>query len=124
MSRSKLSIEHRQLNDALENDWNLRGLCCINSVGCSSSIARFRSGSDIEDVEQLVYEAHFVFDMQLTREAMSSADHPHHLESLHHSGGRLHRLKASRGANDSLQCAVVCFNDVVQILARAILGIA
>jgi len=55
-------------------------LCCINSVGRSSSVARFTSGSDIEDVEQLVYEAHLVFDMRLTREAMSSADHPHHLE--------------------------------------------
>jgi integrase/recombinase XerD len=33
--------------------------------------------------------------------------HPHHLEPLHRSGGRLHCLKASRGANDSLQCAVV-----------------
>jgi hypothetical protein len=26
------------------------------------------------------------FDMRLTREAMSSADHPHHLEPLHRSG--------------------------------------
>jgi hypothetical protein len=81
------------------------GLCCINSVGRSSSVARFTSGSDIEDVEQLVYEAHLVFDMRLTREAMSSADHPHHLEPLHRSGGRLHCLKASPGANDSLQCS-------------------
>ena len=47
-------------------------LCCINSVGRSSSVARFPSGSDIEDVEQLVYEAHLVFDMRLTREAMST----------------------------------------------------
>jgi hypothetical protein len=59
------------------------GLCCINSVGRSSSFARFTSGSDIEDVVQLVYEAHLVVDMRLTREAMSSADHPHHLEPLH-----------------------------------------
>jgi hypothetical protein len=66
------------------------GLYCINSVGRSSSVARFTSGSDIEDVEQLVYEAHLVFDMRLTREAMSSADHPHNLEPLHRSGGRLH----------------------------------
>jgi hypothetical protein len=70
-------------------------------VARSSSVARFPSGSDNEDVEQLVYEAHLVFNMGLTREAMSSADHPHHLEPLHHSGGRLHCLKASRGANDS-----------------------
>ena len=80
--------------------------------------------AEIEDVEQLVYEAHLVFDMRLTGEAMSSADHPHHLEPLHRSGGRLHCLKASRGANDSLKCAVVRFNEVVQILARAMLGIA
>src|SRR5271170_2622047 len=99
-------------------------LCCINFVGRSSSVTRFPSGGDNEDVEQLVYEAHLVFDMRLTREAMSSADHPHHLEPLHRSGGRLHCLKASRGANDSLQCAVVGFNDVVQILARAKLGVA
>src|SRR3984957_14367259 len=103
-----------------ESTW----LCCINFVGRSSSVTRFPSGSDNEDVEQLVYEAHLVFDMRLTREAMSSADHSHHLEPLHCSGGRLHCLKASRGANDSLQCAVVGFNDVVQILARAMLGIA
>jgi hypothetical protein len=44
------------------------------------SVAQFTSGSDIEAVEQLVYEAHLVFDMRLTREAMSSADHPHYLE--------------------------------------------
>ena len=100
------------------------GLCCINSVGRSSSVERFASGSDIEDVEQFVYEAHLVFDMRLTRDAMSSADHPHHLEPLHRSGCRLHCLKASRGAKDSLQCAVVRFNDVVQILARAMLRIA
>jgi hypothetical protein len=60
----------------------------------------------------------------LHREAMSSADHPHDLAPLHRSGGRLHCLKASRGANDSLQCAVVRFNDIVQRLARAMLGIA
>ena len=112
------------LKSRTETDASKKGLCCINSVGRSSSVARFKSGSDNEDVEQLVYEAHLVFDMGLTREAMSSADHPHHLEALHRSGGRLHCLKASRGANDSLQCAVVRFNDVVQILARAMLGIA
>jgi hypothetical protein len=89
-------------------------LCCINSVGRSSSVARFTSVSDIEDVEQLVYEAHLVFDMRLTREAMFSADHPHHLEPLHRRGGPLHCLKTSRRANDSLQCAVVGFNDVVR----------
>jgi hypothetical protein len=33
------------------------GLCCINFVGRSSSVTRFASGSDNEDVEQLVYEA-------------------------------------------------------------------
>jgi hypothetical protein len=47
------------------------GLCCINFVGRSSSVTRFYiSGSDIEDVEQLVYEAHLVFDMRFTSEAM------------------------------------------------------
>jgi hypothetical protein len=91
-------------------------LRCITSVGRSSSVTRITPGIDNEDVEQLVYEAHLVFDLRLTREAMSSADHPHHLESLHCS--RLHCLNASRGANDSLQWAVVGFNDVVLHLPR------
>jgi hypothetical protein len=52
-----------------------------------------------------------VFDMRLTPEAMTSADHPHHLDPLHRSGGRLHCLKTSREANGSLQCAVVGFNN-------------
>jgi hypothetical protein len=44
----------------LESLTAMKGLCCINSVGRSSSVARFTSGSDIEDVEQPVYEAHLV----------------------------------------------------------------
>ncbi|MCU1226534.1 MAG: hypothetical protein JWQ42_4627 [Edaphobacter sp.] len=59
--------------------------------------------------------------MRLTREAMSSADHPHHLEPFIVAAA-VFIVKAA-WANNSLQCAVVGFNDVVQILARAMLGI-
>lgn len=78
----------------------------------------YRSGRDSEDFEQLVDKAYLVLDTRLTGKTMPSPDHPHHLESFDRSGGRLHRLKTSRGANDSLEGTMVCFNDVVQIFVR------
>ena len=98
-------------------------LCCISSVG-RSWLLRSGSSGDSEDIEQLVDEAHLVLHVRLAHEAMTAADHPHHLKAFDRSRRRLHCLKASRGANDSLQCTVVRFNEVVQILARAMLGIA
>jgi hypothetical protein len=55
---------------------------------------------------------------------MSSADHPRHFEPFDRSGGRLHRLKAPRWLNDPFECAAVCLDDVVEVLAGAMLRIA
>jgi hypothetical protein len=54
---------------------------------------------------------------------MASADHPHHLKALDRSGPRLHCLKASSRADDPLKCSVVCLDDVVEVLAGAMLRI-
>jgi len=45
-----------------------------------------RSSSDREDVEQLVDETHFALHVRLARDAMASADHPHHLKALDRRG--------------------------------------
>jgi hypothetical protein len=55
----------------------------------------FSSSRNVKDIEQLVYEAHLVLHVRLAREAMASADHPHHFEALDPSGRRLHCLKAA-----------------------------
>ena len=101
-----------------------KGHCCINSVGRSSVIARFGSGGETVGIEQLVDEPDFVFDVRLAGEAMPAPDHPHHFEPFDRSGGRFHRLKASRWSQDSLECAVVCLDDVVKVLRGAMLRIA
>ncbi len=44
---------------------------------------------------------------------MPAADHTHHFKALDRSGRGPHRLKAAGGANDSLECAMVGFDDVV-----------
>ena len=93
-------------------------LCCINSVGRSWLLHVYSSG-DLEDVEQLVDETHLVLHVRLAREAMASADHPHHLEALDRSGRRLHCLKAAGRPDHSFEGAVVCFDDVIEVLARA-----
>lgn len=64
-------------------------------------------------------DGYFVLHVRLAGEAMASADHTHHFESL--DGGRrsLHCLKASRGSTDSLERSMVRFDDVVQVLAGA-----
>jgi hypothetical protein len=55
---------------------------------------------------------------------MASADHPHHLKALDRSGCRLHCPKASGGADNPLECSMVCLDDVVEVLAGAMLRIA
>jgi hypothetical protein len=86
-------------------------------------ISPLPSGGDLEDIKQLVNKPDFVFDMRLTREAMPSASHPHDFEPFDRGGGCLHRLKAARWPNDPFECAVVCLDDVVEVLARAVPGI-
>jgi hypothetical protein len=81
-----------------------------------------RSGWCSEDFEQLIDEAYLVLDTRLTGKTMSSPDHPHHFESFNRGGGRLHRLKVSRRANDSLERTMVGFNDAVHEFAGTILG--
>jgi len=81
-----------------------------------------RVGSDREDLEQLVYKTHLVLDVRLAGKAMSSADHPHNFEGFDGSGCRLHPLKAPCRANGSLDCCMIRLNDVVQLLARVMLG--
>ncbi|RZU29707.1 hypothetical protein BDD14_6315 [Edaphobacter modestus] len=92
-------------------------LCCINLPGRSLSGYFSLSGCDRECVEELVYEANLIFDLRLTCEAMPSTDHTHHFKALDRSGRRLNRLKASGRTNDSLECAMAGFDDVVQVFA-------
>ena len=94
----------------------MRRLCCINSFGHSSERYSVSLGRDSEDVEEFVYETDLVLDARLTCEAMPSTDHTHHFKALDRSGRCPHRLKASCRANDSLECAMICFDDVVQVL--------
>ncbi len=55
--------------------------------------------------------------MGFTGETVSSTDHTHHLEALDCGSRCLHRLKASGGTNDSLECAMVGFDNIVQVFA-------
>jgi len=55
---------------------------------------------------------------------MAFADHPHHLKDFGRSRRRLHCLKASGGADNPLECSVVCLHDVVEAVAGSILRIA
>jgi len=82
-----------------------------------------RSSSDREDVEQLVDETDFVLHVRLARDAMASADHPHHLKALDRSGCSLHCLKTSGRPYELFECAVICPDDVVEVLARTMLRI-
>ena len=75
------------------------------------------SSCDREDLEELVDKAHLVPDVRLASKAMSSTDHPHHLETLDGSGCCSHRLKASGRSNDLLECAMVRLDDVVPVFA-------
>jgi hypothetical protein len=95
-------------------------LCCIISLD-AVCLLLYRSGCDSEDFEQLVDEAYLVLDTRLAGKTMSSPDHPHHFESFDRGRGFLHRLKASRRANDSLEGTVISFDDVVQVFVRAML---
>jgi len=62
-----------------------------------------------------------VLDVRLAREAMTSADHPRHFKALDCGGSRLHGLEAPNWANDSFERYVVRLNNVVQVLAGAML---
>ena len=57
----------------------------------------------------------------LRSESSTSADHAHHFKALDRSGRGLHGLKASRRSNDAFESTVVGLDDVVEILARAML---
>ncbi len=48
---------------------------------------------------------------------MPSADHAHYFKAFDGSRGSLHRLKASGGTNDLLECAMIGLDDVVQVFA-------
>jgi hypothetical protein len=93
------------------------GLCCINLSGRSLAGCFLLSGRDSEDVEELVYETDLLSDAGLTCEAMPAPDHTHDFKALDGSRRCLHRLKASGGTNDSFECAMIGFNDVVQVFA-------
>src|SRR5579859_7868133 len=45
----------------------------------------------------------------------------HHLEALDRCGGRLHCLKAASRPDDSFEGAVISLDDVIQVLASAML---
>ena len=77
-----------------------------------------RSSSDRKDVEQLVDETYFVLHVRLARDAMASADHPHHLKALDPSGCSLYCLKTSSRPYDLFECAVIRLDDLVEVLAR------
>jgi hypothetical protein len=97
---------------------DFKGHCCINCLGRSSiRCFVFRQAATAKILNSLLDEADLFFDARLTCEAMASTDHTHHFKGLDRSGRCPHRLKASCGANDSLERAVFCFNDVVQVLA-------
>ncbi len=52
---------------------------------------------------------------------MTAADPPHYFKALDRSGCRLHGLKASGRSDHSLECAIVGLDDIVQVLAGAML---
>ena len=68
------------------------------------------------NLEQLVDEADFIVHAWLARQAMTASDHAHHLEALESGSGYPYRLKPSRGTGDSLQRAMIGFDNVVQVL--------
>jgi hypothetical protein len=55
---------------------------------------------------------------------MPSTNHTHHFEALDRRGRCPHRLKASGGMNGSFECAMVGFDDVVQVFAGPVFCVA
>lgn len=53
-----------------------------------------------------------------------TTDHAHNFKAFDRGVSRLHRLKATGWAEDSLDAAMVCLDDVVQIFRGAVLGVA
>ena len=52
---------------------------------------------------------------------MTPANHPYDFEAVDGSDRRLHPLKAPCRADDLLECSMIRFDHVVQVLARAML---
>ena len=102
-------------------DYNLLFRWFVGSVAltcwAAGHLRDVPSSCDREDLEELVDKAHFVPDVLIASEAMSSTDHPHPLETLDGSGCCSHRLKSSGRSNDLLECAMVRLDDVVQVFA-------
>ena len=48
---------------------------------------------------------------------MPAPDHTHHFKALDGGCRRPHRLKASGGPDDSLECTMIRFDDVVHVFA-------
>jgi len=76
-------------------------------------IMLFESGSAREDIEQLINETNFVFDVRLAHQEMTSTDHEHDFETLDGSSRRLHRPQSSCVPNNSFESTVVGLDDVV-----------
>ena len=59
----------------------------------------------------------------MSRQAVTSADHSHHLKTLQSYRGGLHALEAASRPDHPLERAVIRLNDVVQVLRGPMLDI-
>ncbi len=92
-------------------------LCCITQLDGSFNGCPAPSDCDIEDVERRMYKSDLVFYLRLAREAMPSVHQSHPFKALYRSGRCPHHLHISCGTDDSLECAMIGFNDLARVFA-------
>ncbi len=73
--------------------------------------------------EELVHKTDFACHAGLYRGAMATTDHSHHLEALDCRTRRFHALEATGWVDHALERAVICFDDIVQVLRGPVLDI-
>lgn len=66
--------------------------------------------------EVLVHETDFARHARLQQDAVAATDHAHHVEAVDGGRGCCHPLDAACRPDDALERAVVCLDDIVEIL--------
>ncbi|MGI4827001.1 MAG: hypothetical protein ACRYFU_02255 [Janthinobacterium lividum] len=87
-----------------------------NSLSRSVPVLGLRLSGNLEEA---IHKADPMVDAWPAGEAVSAPNHPHDLKALDCGGRCLHRLETVCGSDDPLECTMICFNDVVQVLRRA-----
>jgi hypothetical protein len=73
--------------------------------------------------EELVHKTDFACHVGLRQNTMAPAYHAHDFEALNGYIGCSHPLKAAGRSDYALERAVICFDDIVQVLRGPMLDI-